>query len=170
MCLYRPCLFFCVLSAFASPAHSQPLCQTSPPTISLYDPAPARESFTVLTRNTFAPDGTGPERLDLSVLLPPELTPECPGGTIEPMRGIRALGDGRFEGYLVRNSLSHHSHLFGQTFTFTTDQVWDWQLITPESDGRFYGAFQSRDFVTWAPDGGGVMISLMPEPLPPDWN
>ncbi len=164
-------LFLLLVFALPTPALAQthPLCQTSPPFIQLYDTTPARESFPIVTRNTFI-DGTGPELLDVSVHLPGTLTPDCPFGSIEPMRGIRDLGDGLFEGYVVHNSLSHHSHLFGQTFTFTTDQVWDWQLITPASEGRFYGNFRGRDFVTWAPDGGGVMITLMPDPLPPDWN
>ncbi|MEX3014824.1 hypothetical protein [Gymnodinialimonas hymeniacidonis] len=153
----------------AAPLSAQPRCQSSPPAISLYDPGPARETFPAVVRNAFT-DGTAPEHLTLSVHLPGTLTPDCPNGSIEPMRGIRDLGDGRYEGTVVHNSLSHHSHLFGETYSFTTDQIWDWQLVTPQTEGRFYGAFQSRRFAETAPDGGGVMISLMPDPIPADWN
>uniref|UniRef100_A0A975TXS9 Uncharacterized protein n=1 Tax=Gymnodinialimonas phycosphaerae TaxID=2841589 RepID=A0A975TXS9_9RHOB len=73
-------------------------CQTSPLCVLGYDPASAQESFATLARHTFAEDGTGPDRLGVLVVLPPGLAQDCPGGTIEPMRGIRALGDGRYEG------------------------------------------------------------------------
>ncbi|WP_224815339.1 hypothetical protein [Hasllibacter sp. MH4015] len=154
----------------AIPLAAQTLCQTSPSTLSLYDPIPARESFPILTRNTFATDGTAPEHLDVAVLLPGHLTPDCPTGSIEPMRGVRALGDGRYEGTVVHNSMSFHSHLFGETFTFTTDDVWDWQLLATDDGGRLYGAFRLRNSARLAVDGGAIYLQLVPDIMPPDWN
>lgn len=168
-------LLFATLFAVApSGAIAQPLlpqCQTSPERVLGYAPIDAQDSFPILVRNTFTVDRSAPEHLGVSVLLPSSLTPDCPGGTIEPMRDIRDLGDGRFTGTVVANSMSFHSHLFGETFTFTADQVWDWQLPALEDGGRLHGAYRLRWVRTYrSVDGGAIMIQLMPDVLPQDWR
>lgn len=154
------------------PAQSQDMvCQSAPDRRAIHDPSQARASYPIMVRNTFTADGTGPDGLTLSVHLPGTLTPGCPTGTIQPMRGIRALGDGMFEGYVVHNSMSYHSHLFGETFPFTTDQVWDWDLYTDDTEGRLYGAYWlrfSRQYLSV--DGGGILLQLMPDAMPSDWQ
>lgn len=146
-------------------------CQTAPERVVLYDPAPARASFPMLVRNTFANDGTGPDRLDVDVLVPGALTPGCPSGSLEPLRGVRSLGDGLYEGFVVANSRSFHSHLFGETLTFTADQVWDWELSSDDTSGRLYGAYQLRWILAHrSVDGGAIMIRLMPDVIPETWQ
>ncbi|GAB5445565.1 hypothetical protein [Gymnodinialimonas sp.] len=160
--------------ALAHPAQAQtaPIsCQSSPAPIALYDPAPAQDSLPALVRNVLPsdPSATTPG-LDFTVLVPGDMTPGCPAGSLEPVRDIRYLGEGRFAGVVVRNSLSFHSHLFGQSLAFDAAQVWDWQWRTPETQGRLYGAYRLRAALERAVDGGAIMRQLMPSPLPPDWN
>lgn len=158
----------------AAPAMAQTIdisCQSSPRPMLGYDPTPAQDSLPALVRNGLAPDGDATEGLDFTVLIPGEMTPGCPAGSLEPMRGITYLGDGMFEGFVVHNSLSHHGHLFGQTLSFNTDQIWDWQLYRDDTEGRLYGAFRLRwTLAHRSVDGGAIMIQLMPTALPPDWN
>jgi hypothetical protein len=172
-----PLLGFTLIAALATlplPSTGQSLppvqCQNAPGPVAFYDPAAARDSFPILVRNTFTSDGTAPDLLGVAVLFPPDPSGECPDGTIETLLNIRALGDGLFEGIVAADASGPNGHLAGVAFTFDTTQIWDWQLRTPNTDGRFFGAYRLRAFAATASNGGAALLQLMPDPLPADWN
>lgn len=146
-------------------------CQSAPQPTSLYDPSAAQDSLPAVVRNVLPSDPSAfTPGLDFTVLIPAEMTPGCPAGSLEPMRDIRYLGEGRFAGIVVANSRSFHAHLFGQTITFTWEQVWDWQFASPDTNGRLYGAYRTRSNLARLGGGDATALNLMPDAVPSNWR